>query len=97
MSGDLPAEFLVTVTFEKHEGKTKMTLKHASGYIVLLAGVDILRCSFYSSVLCSILFLKKDLELLERRMRMREKEEKQKTIVKFAAIIFLIELRMGRG
>ena len=35
-------------------------------------------------------FLKKDPELLERRMRMREKEEKQKTIVKFAAIIFLI-------
>lgn len=35
-------------------------------------------------------FLKKDPELLERRMRMKEKEEKQKTIVKFAAIIFLI-------
>jgi protein-S-isoprenylcysteine O-methyltransferase Ste14 len=35
-------------------------------------------------------FLKNDPELLERRMRMKEKEEKQKTIVKFAAIIFLI-------
>jgi len=35
-------------------------------------------------------FLKKDPKLLERRMRMKEKEEKQKTIVKFAAIIFLI-------
>lgn len=28
MSGDLPEEFLVMVTFEEHEGKTKMTLKH---------------------------------------------------------------------
>lgn len=34
MSGDLPAEFLVTVTFEEHEGKTKMTLRH----IGILAG-----------------------------------------------------------
>ena len=29
ISGDWPAEFLVTVTFEEHEGKTKMTLSHA--------------------------------------------------------------------
>jgi len=29
MSGDWPAELLVTVTFEEHEGKTKMTLRHA--------------------------------------------------------------------
>ena len=35
-------------------------------------------------------FLKKDPGLLERRMRMKEKEEKQKTIVKFSAIIFFI-------
>ena len=28
MVGDWPAEFLVTVTFEEHEGKTKMTLRH---------------------------------------------------------------------
>ena len=35
-------------------------------------------------------FLKKDPELLERRMRMREKEEKQKTIIKFAYIFFFI-------
>ena len=35
-------------------------------------------------------FLKKDPALLERRMRMREKEEKQKTIIKFAYIFFFI-------
>ncbi|MFA4956867.1 MAG: isoprenylcysteine carboxylmethyltransferase family protein [Candidatus Methanoperedens sp.] len=35
-------------------------------------------------------FLKYDPELLERRMRMREKEEKQKTIVKLGIIIFFI-------
>ena len=35
-------------------------------------------------------FLKKDPELLERRMRMREKEEKQKTIIKTAYIFFFI-------
>ena len=35
-------------------------------------------------------FLKKDPELLERRMRMKEKEEKQKSIIKFAAIISFI-------
>lgn len=35
-------------------------------------------------------FLKKDPELLERRMRMREKEEKQKTIIKIAFILFFI-------
>ena len=29
ISGDWPTEFLVTVTFEEHEGKTKMTLRHA--------------------------------------------------------------------
>ena len=29
ISGDWPAEFLVTLTFEEHEGKTKMTLRHA--------------------------------------------------------------------
>ena len=34
--------------------------------------------------------LKKDPALLERRMRMREKEEKQKTIIKFAYIFFFI-------
>lgn len=28
MSGDWPLELLVTVTFEEHEGKTKMTLQH---------------------------------------------------------------------
>jgi uncharacterized protein YndB with AHSA1/START domain len=28
MSGDWPLELLVTVTFEEHEGKTKMTLRH---------------------------------------------------------------------
>ena len=35
-------------------------------------------------------FLKYDPELLERRMRMKEKEEKQKTIVKLGIIIFFI-------
>src|SRR5665811_2187259 len=35
-------------------------------------------------------FLKNDPELLERRMRMKEKEEKQKTIQIFGIIIFLI-------
>ncbi|MCG2735452.1 MAG: isoprenylcysteine carboxylmethyltransferase family protein [Candidatus Methanoperedenaceae archaeon] len=35
-------------------------------------------------------FLKKDPELLERRMRMKEKEEKQKTIIKLTSILFLI-------
>jgi protein-S-isoprenylcysteine O-methyltransferase Ste14 len=35
-------------------------------------------------------FLKKDPELLERRMRMKEKEEKQKSIQKFGIIIFFI-------
>jgi len=35
-------------------------------------------------------FLKKDPALLERRMRMREKEEKQKTIIKIAFILFFI-------
>ena len=35
-------------------------------------------------------FLKHDPELLERRMRMKEKEEKQKTIVKLGIIIFFI-------
>jgi uncharacterized protein YndB with AHSA1/START domain len=29
MSGDWPLELLVTVTFEEHEGKTKLTLRHA--------------------------------------------------------------------
>jgi uncharacterized protein YndB with AHSA1/START domain len=28
MSGDWPLELLVTVTFEEHEGKTKLTLRH---------------------------------------------------------------------
>lgn len=28
MSGDWPLELLVTVTFEEHEGKTKLTLQH---------------------------------------------------------------------
>jgi protein-S-isoprenylcysteine O-methyltransferase Ste14 len=37
-----------------------------------------------------IYFLKKDPELLERRLRMREKEEKQKTIIKIAYIFFFI-------
>lgn len=35
-------------------------------------------------------FLKKDPELLERRMRVKEHEEKQKTIVKLGMIIFFI-------
>ncbi len=35
-------------------------------------------------------FLKKDPELLERRMRMKEKEEKQKTIIKIGIILFSI-------
>ncbi len=35
-------------------------------------------------------FLKNDPELLERRMRLREKEEKQKTIIKIVNSIFLI-------
>ncbi len=35
-------------------------------------------------------FLKKDPELLKRRMRMREKEEKQKTIIRIAYILFFI-------
>jgi len=35
-------------------------------------------------------FLKKDPELLERRMRMREKEEKQKIIIKIGIILFFI-------
>ena len=35
-------------------------------------------------------FLKKDPELLERRMRTREKEEKQKTIIKIGIILFFI-------
>ena len=35
-------------------------------------------------------FLKKDPELLERRMRLREKEEKQKIIIKLGFIFFLI-------
>ncbi len=35
-------------------------------------------------------FLKKDPELLERRMRMREKEEKQKTIQILGIIIFFV-------
>jgi protein-S-isoprenylcysteine O-methyltransferase Ste14 len=35
-------------------------------------------------------FLKKDPELLERRMRLREKEEKQKTIQKVGFIIFFL-------
>ena len=29
MSGEWPSELLVTVTFEEHEGKTKLTLQHA--------------------------------------------------------------------
>jgi protein-S-isoprenylcysteine O-methyltransferase Ste14 len=35
-------------------------------------------------------FLKKNPELLERRMRMKEKEEKQKTIIKIGYILFFI-------
>src|SRR4030067_3800682 len=35
-------------------------------------------------------FLKKDPELLERRMRTREKEEKQKIIIKIGIILFFI-------
>ena len=51
----------------------------------IYCGVLLIPASFVVSY-----FLKKDPELLERRMRMKEKEEKQKTIVKFAAIIFFI-------
>jgi uncharacterized protein YndB with AHSA1/START domain len=29
MPGDWPAELLVTVTFEEHEGKTKLTMRQA--------------------------------------------------------------------
>lgn len=29
MGEDIPLEMLVTITFEQHEGKTKMTLRHA--------------------------------------------------------------------
>ncbi len=36
MSADIPLEMLVTVTFEDHEGKTKLTLRHAG----LPAGPD---------------------------------------------------------
>jgi len=28
MSPDLPLEFVVTVTFEEYQGKTRLTLKH---------------------------------------------------------------------
>ena len=35
-------------------------------------------------------FLRKDPELLERRMRMREKEERQKTIIKIGYLLFFI-------
>lgn len=55
---------------------------------------------WHAWIYCSVLFipasfvvhyfLKKDPELLERRMRMREKEEKQKTIIKIAYFLFLI-------
>jgi protein-S-isoprenylcysteine O-methyltransferase Ste14 len=37
-------------------------------------------------------FLKTDPELLERRMRLREKEKKQKTIIKAANLVFFISL-----
>ena len=50
-------------------------------------------------IYCGVLFipmffvvfylLKKDPALLERRMRMREKEEKQKTIIKLAYILLM--------
>jgi len=52
--------------------------------------MDILRRYFYSSDLRAFLFSKERPELLERRMRMREKEEKQKTIIKIAFILFFI-------
>jgi uncharacterized protein YndB with AHSA1/START domain len=42
MAGDWPSELLVTVTFEEHEGKTKMTLRHVgipAGEMKEMAGV----------------------------------------------------------
>jgi len=36
MSADFPLEMLVTVTFEEHEGKTKLTLRHVG----IPAGAD---------------------------------------------------------
>jgi uncharacterized protein YndB with AHSA1/START domain len=33
MSPDWPKEMLVTVTFDEHEGKTKLTLRHALGAV----------------------------------------------------------------
>jgi len=36
MNSDMPLEMLVTVTFEEHEGKTKLTLRHAG----IPAGAD---------------------------------------------------------
>ena len=39
MSADLPLELLVTVTFEEHEGKTKLTLRHVG----IPAGADRIR------------------------------------------------------
>lgn len=36
MSGDWPLEMLVTVTFEEHDGETKLTLKH-SGIVGITA------------------------------------------------------------
>jgi protein-S-isoprenylcysteine O-methyltransferase Ste14 len=45
---------------------------------------------FIPVIFVLLYFLKKDPALLERRMRMREKEEKQKTIIKIAFILFFI-------
>jgi protein-S-isoprenylcysteine O-methyltransferase Ste14 len=42
------------------------------------------------TVLFSVYFLKNDPELLERRMRMREKESKQKLIIKISYFCFLL-------
>jgi protein-S-isoprenylcysteine O-methyltransferase Ste14 len=52
---------------------------------ILYLGILIIPVSFVV-----FYFLKYDPELLERRMRMKEKEEKQKTIVKLGIIIFFI-------
>ena len=45
---------------------------------------------FIPMFLVVLYFLKKDPELLERRMRTREKEEKQKIIIKIGIILFFI-------
>lgn len=88
---------------ELSELKKKVFLRFVIAFIVLGSMLFLPAGSIYfwqAWLYCGILlipvffvflyFLKKDPELLERRMRFREKEEKQKNIIKLGFVFFFI-------